>query len=94
MQYFFHLREGNRLTKDGAGAHLPNLESAIDAAKRKANALVDKAARAGRAIQWGTEYEVEDASGRLVMVLPLSHFVEVGVPPMSSSGVIQGSIAA
>jgi hypothetical protein len=56
---------------------LPNLESAIETAKSRANDLVDRAARSGRAIVWGTEYEVEDASGRLVMVLPLSHFVEI-----------------
>jgi hypothetical protein len=78
MRYFFHLREGERLTRDAAGMHLPNLEGAIDAAKARANALVDRAASSGRAIAWGTEYEVEDASGRLVMVLPLSHFVEIG----------------
>jgi hypothetical protein len=78
MRYFFHLREGNRLIRDAAGMPLPDLESAIDAAKARANALVDKAALSGRGIVWGTEYEVEDASGRLVMVLPLSHFVEIG----------------
>ncbi|MGN6466700.1 MAG: DUF6894 family protein [Rhizobiaceae bacterium] len=78
MRYFFHLREGDRLTRDAAGAPLPDLTSAIDAAKRRAAEFVDKAALTGRAIQWGTEYEVEDAAGRLVMVLPLSHFVEIG----------------
>jgi hypothetical protein len=78
MRYFFHLREGERLTKDAAGAHLPDLVSAINAAKARASALVDKAAGSGQAIAWGTEYEVEDATGRLVMVLPLSHFVEIG----------------
>ncbi|MBN9075000.1 MAG: hypothetical protein J0H84_02110 [Rhizobiales bacterium] len=78
MRYFFHLREGERLTRDAAGISLPDLESAIGAAKARANALVDRAARSGRAIVWGTEYEVEDAAGRLVMVLPLSHFVEIG----------------
>ena len=77
MRYFFHLREGDRLTRDATGTHLPDLESAIDAAKARAGALVDKAARSGRAIAWGTEYEVEDSSGRLVMVLPLAHFVEI-----------------
>jgi hypothetical protein len=77
MRYFFHLREGDKLIRDGAGMPLPNLESAIETAKSRANDLVDKAARSGRAIVWGTEYEVEDASGRLVMVLPLSHFVEI-----------------
>ncbi|OJU05392.1 MAG: hypothetical protein BGN87_15555 [Rhizobiales bacterium 65-79] len=77
MRYFFHLREGERLTRDAAGISLPDLESAIGAAKARANALVDRAARSGRAIVWGTEYEVEDAAGRLVMVLPLSHFVEI-----------------
>jgi hypothetical protein len=54
MRYFFHLREGDRLTKDAAGTHLPDLESAIDAAKARASALVDKAARSGRANAWGT----------------------------------------
>jgi len=78
MRYFFHLREGERLTKDAAGTHLPDLVSAINAAKVRASALIDRAAASGRAIAWGTEYEVEDASGRLVMVLPLSHFVEIG----------------
>lgn len=78
MRYFFHLREGNSLTRDAAGTHLPDLVSAIATAKSRANALVDKAARSGLAIEWGTEYEVEDAAGRLVMVLPLSHFVEIG----------------
>jgi hypothetical protein len=77
MRYFFHLREGDKMIRDAAGTHLPDLESAIDVAKTHANALVDKAARSGQAIVWGTEYEVEDASGRLVMVLPLSHFVEI-----------------
>ena len=77
MRYFFHLREGERLTRDAAGISLPDLESAIGAAKARANALVDRAARSGRAIVWGTEYEVEDSSGRLVMVLPLAHFVEI-----------------
>ena len=77
MRYFFHLREGDRLTRDAAGTHLPDLESAIGAAKARASALVDKAARSGRAIAWGTEYEVEDSAGRLVMVLPLAHFVEI-----------------
>jgi hypothetical protein len=78
MRYFFHLREGERLTRDAVGVHLPDLVSAINAAKARASTLVDKAGGSGRAIVWGTEYEVEDASGRLVMVLPLAHFVEVG----------------
>jgi hypothetical protein len=78
MLYYFHLREGDSLTRDAAGTPLPDLESAIDTAKTRANDLVERAARSGRGIVWGTEYEVEDASGRLVMVLPLSHFVEIG----------------
>jgi hypothetical protein len=78
MRYFFHLREGDKVTRDAAGAHLPDIESAIAAAKARANALVDQAACSGRAIVWGTEYEVEDGAGRLVMVLPLAHFVEIG----------------
>jgi hypothetical protein len=76
-RYFFHLREGEKLTKDTDGVLLPHLEGAIDTAKLRAQSLVDDAARSGRSILWGTEYEVEDENGRLALVLPLSHFVEV-----------------
>ncbi|HVW57092.1 MAG TPA: hypothetical protein VHC00_15530 [Rhizobiaceae bacterium] len=76
-RYFFHLREGDKLTKDSKGVLLPHLEGAIDTAKLRAFSLVDAAARSGRPILWGTEYEVEDEDGRLALVLPLSHFVEV-----------------
>jgi hypothetical protein len=76
-RYFFHLREGEKLTKDTDGVLLPHLEGAIDTAKLRAQSLVDTAARSGRPILWGTEYEVEDEDGRLALVLPLSHFVEV-----------------
>ncbi len=78
MRYFFHLREGETLTRDEVGLHLSDLKSAIDAAKLQANALVDNAARSGRSIGWGTEYEVEDEAGQLVLILPLAHFVEIG----------------
>jgi hypothetical protein len=77
-RYFFHLREGEKLTKDVDGVVLPHLEGAIDTAKLRARSLVDDAARCGRPILWGTEYEVEDEDGRLALVLPLSHFVEIG----------------
>lgn len=77
MRYFFHLREGDTVIMDRVGLHLSDLKSAIDAAKSQANALVVKAARSGRSINWGTEYEVEDDAGKLVLVLPLSHFVEI-----------------
>jgi hypothetical protein len=75
-RYFFHLREGERITRDRAGILLPDIEGAIGAAKALASKFVEEAARAGRAVHWRTEYEVEDEAGRLAMVLPLSHFVE------------------
>ena len=76
-RYFFHLREGERLTLDKTGTPLPNLVGAIDEAKSRAGALVDQAARSGRSVGWGTEYEVEDEHGHLALILPLSQFVEV-----------------
>lgn len=76
-RYFFHLREGDRIVRDVKGTVLPHLEGAIDNAKSLAQELVDRAARSGRSIAWGTEYEVEDEEGRLALILPLSHFVEV-----------------
>lgn len=76
-RYFFHLREGGKLTRDVTGTVLPGLEDAIEHAKRLAFALIDRAGAAGRAILEDTAYEVEEGAGRLALVLPLSHFVEV-----------------
>ena len=79
-RYFFHLRQGDRLKRDRRGVPLPHLGGAIATAKTLADGLVRKAALSGRSIPWGTEYEVEDAEGRLALILPLSHFVEVSRP--------------
>ncbi len=64
-RFYFHVRDGDRLTRDADGADLPSL----DTARAKAAAAVREAAsrllRPGQDLS-GRRFEIADESGRVL----------------------------
>ena len=69
-RFFFHVREGDRLTDDPDGAEFPDLETARADALASARELL-----AGRLRKTGTlgdqRFEISDEAGRVLAEVPL-----------------------
>jgi len=69
-RYFFHIRDESRLVEDGRGLELPNLASALAEARRAAQEIRSRFPNGSRALD-NKEFEICDAAGRELAVLPL-----------------------
>jgi hypothetical protein len=69
-KFFFHIRDDSRLVEDGRGLDLPDLASALAEARRAAREIRSRFPDSSGALD-NKEFEICDAAGRELAVLPL-----------------------
>ncbi len=84
-QYFFHLRNGNVLEPDEDGLELPDVDAAYLEAFRAAKDMWIEAIQTMDDNPRDQQFEISDAGGRTLLVLPLREILESlkgGRPPL------------
>jgi hypothetical protein len=75
-RYHLHIRDGQWLIEDLDGADLPDLDAARAEAARSARALLE-IQRVDGAVLAGQAFEIADASGQRLAVVPLKDVLEL-----------------
>ena len=74
--FYLHIRDGQWLVEDLDGADLPDLDAARTEAERSARALLE-IQRVDGAVLAGQAFEIADASGQVLAVVPLRDVLEL-----------------
>jgi len=69
MRYYFHVREGDAITRDIEGIDLPSDRDALEEGREAARQMVAEMIRNQEAID-GKTFEISDASGKVLMSIP------------------------
>jgi hypothetical protein len=73
--YFFHIRDGETLHRDGSGRELPGIQDVIREADEYAKGAMREAAVRGQDVS-GHSLEVVDKNGEQVVTLPFARAIE------------------
>ncbi|APT30840.1 MULTISPECIES: hypothetical protein [Methylobacterium] len=74
--FYLHIRDGQWLIEDLDGADLADLDAARAEAERSARALLE-IQRVDGAVLAGQSFEIADASGAVLAVVPLKDVLEL-----------------
>jgi hypothetical protein len=77
-RFFFHVRLRGTRVEDSEGMDLPDVESARREAVESAKEMVANAITAHEDLE-GVAYEIADASGKIVLILPLAEAAGISV---------------
>ncbi|MGT2479950.1 DUF6894 family protein [Methylobacterium oryzae CBMB20] len=75
-RFFLHIRDGNWLVEDLDGSDLPDLDAARTEAERSARSLLE-IQRVDGAVLAGQSFEIADAAGDVLAVVPLRDVLQL-----------------
>ncbi|SDA13731.1 hypothetical protein SAMN02799622_01046 [Methylobacterium sp. UNC378MF] len=75
-RFYLHIRHGQWRVEDLDGSDLPDLDAARSEAERSARALLE-IQRVDGAVLAGQSFEIADASGQVLAVVPLKDVLEL-----------------
>jgi hypothetical protein len=75
-RFYLHIRHGQWRVEDLDGSDLPDLDAARTEAERSARALLE-IQRVDGAVLAGQSFEIADASGQVLAVVPLKDVLEL-----------------
>jgi hypothetical protein len=76
-RFFFHVRDGDKLTQDVEGADFPHLEAAQDEAKTAAREMLAEQIDSAGTLNRNQQFEICDEAGKLLATVPFTDTIKL-----------------